>query len=230
MFVSSPQWVDRVSTIGAVLAPDEEADGSVRMRLVVGEYSMWALVANPLFGVGYSNFGGWATDQIRQYRQSGRGDALAQTETGLVKSGGAIHNSYLHVAAEMGLFGLITYLTFLALGWSDFSRGFRTAKKFPDDPILSRAYFYAIFLQMSYFATLVDNMFLSSVRFKSAWMLIAISTVILRVIRTRMAELAATPSSFPEVPPLPGLDGPSGSALPPALPSSLSNRIPGRTV
>ena len=230
MFLTSPKWVERMLSIGAVVSEDEEADSSVRSRLVVGEYAIWALVENPLFGVGYRNFGPWGVEKVREYRQSGRGDVLSKTETGLVKSGGAIHNSYLHVAAEMGLVGLISYLTFLALGWADFSRGFRTAKKFPDDPVLSRAYYYAAFLQISYFATLIDNMFLSSVRFKSAWMLIAVSTVILRVIRSRMAEIAATPSSLPEVPPIPGVDGSGGSVPPPALSPGLSDGVRGRRV
>lgn len=225
---SSSAWVDRMLTIGAVVSEDERADGAVLSRLIVGEYSMWALVANPLFGVGYQNFGGWAVSEVRQYRQSGRGDVLANSNAGMMKAGGAIHNSYLHVAAEMGLVGLISYLTLLALGWLDFSRGFRTAKKFPDDAILSRAYSYAIFLQMSFLATLVGNMFLSSVRFRSAWLVLAVSTVILRVIRNRMAELAGSPAASSEVSPLPGLEGPSRDFMPASLSPKLPGRPPGR--
>lgn len=209
MFFATPQWSERMGTLANV--GSAEADGSVRTRMVVNEYAARAFVNNPIFGVGYLYFGRWGVDRIRELRQTGQADVLAGTETTFVRSRVAIHNSYLHVAAEMGLLGLIPYLVFLGLAWSDYSRTWKTAKRFPADPLISKIYLAATFLQIGLAAGLVDNLFLSSLRFKSLWVLLALSTVLQHLLRARLAELSRDPAA-----PGRGTSGPTFGADPAA--------------
>ncbi len=209
MFFATPQWSERMETLAKVGSAD--ADASVRTRMVVNEYAARAFVNNPIFGVGYLYFGRWGVDRIRELRQTGQADVLAGTETVFVRSRVAIHNSYLHVAAEMGLLGLIPYLIFLGLAWSDYSRTWKTAKRFPADPLISKIYLAATFLQIGLAAGLVDNLFLSSLRFKSLWVLLALSTVLQHLLRARLAELSRDPAA-----PGRGTSGPTFGADPAA--------------
>jgi O-antigen ligase len=209
MFFATPRWSERMGTLANVGSAD--ADASVRTRMVVNEYAARAFVNNPIFGVGYLYFGRWGVDRIRELRQTGRADVLAGTETAFVRSRVAIHNSYLHVAAEMGLLGLIPYLIFLGLAWSDYSRTWKTAKRFPADPLISKIYLAATFLQIGLAAALVDNLFLSSLRFKSLWVLLALSTVLQHLLRARLAELSRDPAA-----PGRGTSGPTFGADPAA--------------
>ena len=209
MFFATPRWSERMGTLANVGSAD--ADGSVRSRMVVNEYAARAFVNNPIFGVGYLYFGRWGVDHIRGLRQTGRADVLAGTDTAMVGSRGAIHNSYLHVAAEMGLLGLIPYVVFLGLAWSDYSRTWKTAKRFPADPLISKIYLAATFLQIGLTAGLVDNLFLSSLRFKSLWVLLALSTVLQHLLRARLAELSRDPAA-----PGRGTSGPTFGADPAA--------------
>ena len=209
MFFATPQWSERMETLANVGSAD--ADASVRIRMVVNEYAARAFVNNPIFGVGYLYFGRWGVDRIRELRQTGQADVLAGTETAFVRSRVAIHNSYLHVAAEMGLLGLIPYLIFLGLAWSDYSRTWKTAKRFPADPLISKIYLAATFLQIGLAVGLVDNLFLSSLRFKSLWVLLALSTVLQHLLRARLAELSRDPAA-----PGRGTSGPTFGADPAA--------------
>ncbi|MFP6580713.1 MAG: O-antigen ligase family protein [Myxococcota bacterium] len=209
MFFATPRWSERMGTLANVGSAD--ADASVRTRMAVNEYAARAFVNNPIFGVGYLYFGRWGVDRIRELRQTGQADVLAGTETVFVRSRVAIHNSYLHVAAEMGLLGLIPYLIFLGLAWSDYSRTWKTAKRFPADPLISKIYLAATFLQIGLAAGLVDNLFLSSLRFKSLWVLLALSTVLQHLLRARLAELSRDPAA-----PGRGTSGPTFGAGPAA--------------
>ena len=207
MFFASPDWVGRMGTIRADRV--EELDTSTRTRIVVGEYSLRAFISNPIFGVGYTRFGNWSVQHMRQLRVTGQADALQGTEVALLGRYKAIHNAYLHVAAELGLMGLIPYLALVALSWLDYSRAWRLARRFPGDPILSRLYACGIFLQIGLLGALVDNLVLSSLRFKGQWLLLGLSAVVLILTRQRIGELKSDKPTegLPEVPSLPGVGG-----------------------
>lgn len=211
MMFASPDWVERMGTIRADRV--EDLDSSTRTRIVVGEYSLRAFASNPIFGVGYTRFGNWSVRHMRELRVTGQADALQGSEVSLLGRYKSIHNAYLHVAAELGLMGLVPYLALLALSWLDYSRAWRMAKRFPGDPVLSRLYAYAIFLQIGLLGALIDNLVLSSLRFKGQWLVLALSGVVLIFTRQRIAELTSdTPTEgLPEVPPLPGVAGSAGT-------------------
>jgi len=220
VLLASPEWMDRMNTMN--VSKLEEADSSTRTRVVIGEFAVRAFVNDPAFGVGYGGFGPWAMKHLHSLRQTGRAAETHGTEVSMVGAGKAIHNSYLHVAAEMGLLGLIPYLAFLGLSWLDYSRAWKLARRYPRDPILSKLYLYALFLQMALFAALVDNLTLSSLRYKGQWMVLALSTVVLFFTRQRIRTLSSEEDSpeglsraplLPEVPPLPGVAGSGGSGF-----------------
>ena len=185
MFSTSEEWRDRMSTMTSSEA--READGSIVSRYVVGEYAIRAFASNPIIGVGFLQFGTWASTHVRAERQAGRGGA--EGSGAHVTVGGSIHNAYLHVAAEMGLFGLIPYMAMLAFTWFDFSRSWRLAKRRLDDPVMKELYYVAILCQVAFFGALVDNLFLSSLRYKTIWLLFGLSTVVALLTRERVRQL-----------------------------------------
>jgi O-antigen ligase len=185
MFAVSDAWRDRMGTMTSSEA--READGSIMSRYVVGEYAIRAFASNPITGVGFLQFGTWASTHVRAERQAGRGGTKGGAAH--VNVGGAVHNSYLHVAAEMGIIGLVPYLAFLGLTWFDFSRAWLLAKRRLDDPEMKDLYYMAILGQVAFFGALVDNLFLSSLRYKSIWLLFGLSTVVALLTRERMRLL-----------------------------------------
>jgi O-antigen ligase len=135
-------------------------------------------------------------------------------ERGMAPGSRVVHNSYLHVAAELGLMGLVPYLVILLLTWRDFSRAWLMSRRrnISGDPELRRLYLYALFLQIGFFGSLIGNNFLDSLRFRESWILFACSTLILGFVRARVAELeaenAAAATSRPDS------DAPSGEFFP----------------
>ena len=194
MFSVSDAWRDRMSTMTS--SESREADGSIMSRYVVGEYAIRAFVSNPITGVGFLQFGHWASTHIRVERQAGRSGS--QGGSGHVQVGGAVHNSYLHVASEMGIVGLIPYLAFFGFTWFDFSRAWFLAKRRLDDPEMKELYYFAILCQIAFFGALIDNLFLSSLRYKSIWLLFGLSTVLGLFTRKRMRQLGEEGSESAE--------------------------------
>ena len=109
-----------------------------------------------------------------------------------------MHNSYLHVASEMGIVGLIPYLAFFGFTWFDFSRAWFLAKRRLDDPEMKELYYLAILCQIAFFGALIDNLFLSSLRYKSIWLLFGLSTVLGLFTRKRMRQLGEEGSESAE--------------------------------
>jgi hypothetical protein len=77
--------------------------------------------------------------------------------------------------------------------------------------LISKIYLAATFLQIGLAVGLVDNLFLSSLRFKSLWVLLALSTVLQHLLRARLAELSRDPAA-----PGRGTSGPTFGADPAA--------------
>ena len=201
MFSVSDAWRDRMSTMTS--SESRGADGSIMSRYVVGEYAIRAFAANPITGVGFLQFGTWASTHVRAERQAGRGGTQGSAAHVTVR--GAIHNSYLHVAAEMGTIGLIPYLVIFGLTWFDFSYAWLLARRRLDDPEMKDLYNMAILCQIAFFGALIDNLFLSSLRYKSIWLLLGLSTVMVLLARQRTHQLGEEGSEATEK------NGPLGS-------------------
>jgi O-antigen ligase len=166
-------------------------DLSIQKRFLVNEYAVRAFASNPLVGVGMGAFGAWAN--AREPR---------------IGYNFSIHNAYLQVAAGQGLLGLIPYMMILTLTWRDYTRTWKVAGRAPyrSDPEMVRLGLTAIFLQISFLGILVGHVFMPSVRWKMAWLLVAVSNVVIRLASQRITEMESEatepPSADPVLPPL----------------------------
>ena len=201
MFTVSDAWRERMSTM--LTAESRADDGSIESRYVGGGLALRAFAANPVTGVGFLRFGDWATERLRSERQSGRSGGSGGA-SGHMYSGVAVHNSYL--------LGIVPYLGLLGFSWFDFSRAWLFARRRMDDPEMRELYYVAIFFQLALFGALVDNLFLSSLRYKSIWLLMGLSTAVLTLVRRRAAQLSSEADVAPEI------SSPLGSI--PGLPSA----------
>lgn len=93
----------------SILDLDETSNNS---RLVIWEKTWQSIVRHPFLGVGIGNY-----------------PVVLSQETEYAKAGSSAHNLYLHIAAEIGLFGLIAVLGML---WIIFKRGLVVASNHPD--------------------------------------------------------------------------------------------------
>lgn len=94
-FLVSDQYVQRIKSIG-----EYKQDVSVEIRFQVWRAALSMVADHPLFGVGTGNF---ATAYGSIYRAAG--DLSSYTSP---------HNIFVQVFAELGLFGITIYLTFIA--------------------------------------------------------------------------------------------------------------------
>lgn len=175
VFFAPPEYWERMATLTSPEAAAE--DGSIQSRILVGRFALAAFSSNPLVGVGFSYFPTWADTAD-----------VSIARTGHV---GTVHNSYLHVAAELGLVGLIPYLGVMFVAWREYDWVRWAVQKLGSraDQELRRLYVYATFLQIGFFGTLVDNLFLSSLRYRFSWLLVGSASVLLNLVHQRIAEL-----------------------------------------
>jgi O-antigen ligase len=173
--------------------PVERArDQSVQSRLEQFEYSLRAFASSPVIGVGFLGFSHWLSSQ-----------------PGMPDEEHVIHNAYLRLGAEQGLVGLGLYLAILGGAWMQLTRTWRVARlrRRLSDPALTELGRLAMFLQFSLFGSIVAGAFTHAQRFKTAWMVIALATVVHGLARDRVRELESQP----------GADAPDEPILHPAL-------------
>jgi len=178
-------------------AAERARDSSIQGRLLIDLWGVRAFLSNPLLGVGAPRFATWLHEQP--------GTSALPWPT--------IHNSYLGVAAEQGLLGLIPFLVIIGLSWKDYTVCWKAAraKRQLRDPALTELGHIALFLQLALVAGMVGGMFHQLHRSKTMWMVMALSPVVVGLARERLEALRATDSPrvsiFPEAseprPPLP---------------------------
>jgi O-antigen ligase len=197
--VASPEGLQ--NRIDTLIDPQKRAeDGSVAAR--VGQFS-WAgraFASNPLLGVGVQNFVPWA-----QQQPGGKGIV------------NIVHNGYLEIAAGLGIVGIVPYAGLLILTWREYTLAMRMARRRrrSGDSQLRELGHYAVFLQIAYFGTLIVALAHPATKAKTMWLLYALSTVVLGLVRQRVAELELQPAAVVEADShwLPGrLDAPGVSA------------------
>ena len=183
---TSPEWRERMLTMTS--SEGMEGDDSIRSRFQVGEYAFRAFASNPILGIGYKRFGDWAVEHRRYLRHA---DPQSGRESELLFGGQTIHNAYLAPMAEMGLMGLVPFLAVLILSWNQFTAAWRIAKRGRGDPELNHLYLYGVFLQLSYLAILVGGMFLHTLNWKTLWLMLGLSVVVLNLTTRRVAQVQA---------------------------------------
>ena len=87
------------------------------------------------------------------------------------------HNSYLEIAAEQGIFGLMFFLLLLWVTYKGLQKVGRFAKKDKKDfvPHMAQAF------QVGFIGLLVGNMFLTAHYDKSLWLLIGLAVAMKRL-------------------------------------------------
>lgn len=174
--------------IDTMIDPAKRAqDGAIQGRLEGFELGARAFVQSPLIGVGQLNYIPWARSQ-----PDGR------------YVGHVIHNAYLAIAAEQGLFSLIPYLMILFLSWRHYTLAWRLARsrRALRDPWLTELSSYALFLQVALVGIIISGMTAHAQRSKTGWMLMALSPIVYNWVQVRLQELASAPAAAPEPDPL----------------------------
>jgi O-antigen ligase len=184
--LASPEWRTRMLTMTS--SEGLESDDSIQSRFQVGEYAFRAFASNPILGIGYKRFGDWAVEHRRYLRHA---DPQSGRESELIFRGQTIHNAYLAPMAEMGLLGLVPFLAVLILSWNQFTAAWRIAKRGRGDPELNHLYLYGVFLQLSYLAILIGGMFLHTLNWKTLWLMLGLSVVVLNLTTRRVAQVQA---------------------------------------
>jgi len=154
-----------------------QKDSSVQGRFTMGLWAVRALASNPLLGVGANRFAAWV------HEQPGTSGMPWHT----------IHNAYLYIGAEQGLLGLIPFLALLILSWRDYSRCWRLghARRGLRDERLQEYTTYALYLQLGLLSLMVGGLFHQQHRLKSLWTVMALSPVLMALVRARLQELRA---------------------------------------
>lgn len=188
------QFYDRLQTMGG---EERQYDRSIQKRLIGWEWGLRAFASNPLLGVGLSQVGTWANPHEPR-----------------LLPGDAVHNTWLGIAGEMGLLGLIPFLGVTVLAWGDFSRVRRLSRRegHRDDPELRLLAERATFFQIALAGAVVFSQFGIGDRSKAFWLLIGLSTALVFIAGQRAKALSSAPAETP----LPGesaaVAGPAGLA------------------
>lgn len=170
-------------------------DNSIQNRLQQYERSLELFSSSPVWGVGLGRsglseaFGGAVQQQDLRALSAGRGGYSV------------IHNSYLVVAAEFGLLGLIAFMGIIVFSWLGFSRVIQSerwvsAADAHDYRLLVNA---ATMMQIAMLGVLVGSLFLNAVRIKSVWMLFALSPVLVSMASAYLVH-ARAPQEVGELP------------------------------
>jgi O-antigen ligase len=176
---------DVINRIQTMTDPEQRAeDYSIQSRLFVYGFALKAFVTHPIVGVGNFGWYVWIMDQPTM------GEDV-----------GTIHNAYLEVATFQGLLGLVPFIAYLRLTWRDYNRARRAAylHRQRRDPLLGEIGHYAMFLQVAFFGNLIGNVFGPTMDSKSAWLMIALSTVMVGLAADRLRTFEAeTPAPAPD--------------------------------
>ncbi len=134
-------------------------DRSFLQRLQLYKGGIQMFLSNPIFGVGLGNFIVWST----RY-------------TGLVMSLYA-HNIFLHIAAETGVGGLISYCLILGSAWFSLFKNQKIAINMDDSKLIN----LIVGLKISMFGFFMAGMFLSQHLNKVLWILLGLSIALNRI-------------------------------------------------
>jgi len=203
--LSVPFLPDSIIERVTVFRTDGVLDSSIQNRLEQYERSLEFFTSSPVWGVGLSRSGTSEAFGGAVGRQDLR--ALSARRGGY----SVIHNSYLVVAAEFGLLGLVPFMGIIVLSWIGFSRVIKSERwvseaEAVDYRLLVNA---ASMMQIAMLGVLVGSIFLNAVRVKSVWMLFALSPVLVSMASAYLVNARAER----EVAELPGVGTPETSPV-----------------
>jgi O-antigen ligase len=168
--------VERLST----LTPDRiREDSSALGRFQMFPDAFRAFASNPITGVGLVGYIPWAV-------RNGTGTH-------------GIHSAFLQVLAEHGLLGFVPFMAIVLLAWRQFTRAWRLARRAGAwrDPELRLLELRALLLQIGFAGALVMSLAQPSTHHKSLWLLFALATAVLELVRERARALAPAEAEAP---------------------------------
>jgi O-antigen ligase len=168
--------VERLST----LTPEGiREDSSALGRFQMFPDAFRAFASNPITGVGLVGYIPWAV------------------EHGTNPHG--IHSAFLQVFAEHGLLGFVPFVAIVVLTWSQFTRAWRLARRggARRDPELRGLEIRALLLQIGFAGAIVMSLAQPSTHHKSLWLLFALSTPVLELVRKRARALVPAEAQPP---------------------------------
>ncbi len=161
----------------AVLAPRDARERFEEVRGGTGRTDIWAVgwrmvEDRPLLGVGAANF---ATSSVHYLLQPG---AIEHSEF-IVDDPKVAHNIYLHVLAELGLIGLVLFLSIIASSLTCMLKAARAFAVLGDAQmeIIARGVFVAVI------GLLAEDFFASEQYSKQLWLLLALGPPMLALAR-----------------------------------------------
>ncbi len=175
-FLAPASFYERLLTV----APDQQSqDHSVQVRLrnqLPDAISMFS--SNPLIGVGMLRSPGWSIEFGTRY-------------------GNVIHNSYLQIAAEHGLLGLVPFSAISLLAWLQISMVIRSARMRNASEAVRSLGTRAVFVQIALLGVFVNSMTHATLRDKGPWLIFAFTTILVRLMRRETAATSriAAPAS-----------------------------------
>jgi O-antigen ligase len=179
-FVLPARVRDRVMTLTAT---NRQLDVSIQSRLMQYRRGMDLFTSSPVIGVGLG----------RSNVSEVFGGAVDRRDLGSISGSTGrhhvLHNSFLIIAAEMGLVGLLPYVMLIALSWFEFGRVVRLrpeSRSTTIDPELRECVEMAAVLQAAFLGLVVAGMFLNAARFKATWAMFALSVALLRIATVRL--------------------------------------------
>ena len=183
LLAAPAQFYDRLETMST---EERQYDGSIQKRVIGWEWGMRAFGSNPLMGVGLNQVGTWA-----------------HPHEPVLLPGDAVHNTWISIAGEMGLLGLVPFLGITLLTWGDFSRVRRLARREPHrgDPEFRVLAERATFCQIALAGAVVFSQFGIGDRSKSFWLLVGLSTALVWMAQRRaqtLSEAAPASSASPD--------------------------------
>jgi len=180
LFMVGVLWVgiseDVAERFGTMFGTERQLYKSIQARLRQYDRASSTFASNPIIGIGVGR------------------SRLPEAWGGGIKGGAyveTVHNTYLLIAAEQGLLGILPFLALLFLTWRDLSRAWRI-RGYPgaeEDPDLQRLSLMGAMLQVAYVGILVGGAFVAADRFKVVWMMLGVSTAVLALASQRYAEV-----------------------------------------
>jgi O-antigen ligase len=169
------------SPLPRLLSPDRSDQESSDTRLALWRAGLRMVEAHPVTGVGLGNFK-WVVS-----RYDAPGESL----------GNVAHNTYVEVAAELGIPGLVLWLGLLASTFRALTRIRRRTRDVPAADLVHRA---ALGLQAGMVAFLVATFFVSATQQKLFWLAVFLTMCLPALAREAERRALRAPTTAPPDP------------------------------
>jgi O-antigen ligase len=168
--LTNDAFIERMESLSSPRA--REGDTAVIQRYAIWDAGLRMVSAHPIGGVGVGSF----QHRVRDYNEN-----LGRR---------AAHNTLLLCAAELGIPGLVLFLTLIGIALFQLVWAYRRADQ-SDDPPATRLWAYAMLLSLVIY--LVAAQFTDRLYTESFWLILALPTCLQRVVLGELPAREAWP-------------------------------------